>query len=138
MKVLAIEGGVSRELLSFMGRVIVHDSKKELEFLFPKYRDGQIRIVEVVVEGGTLQDGRPVMRLRDHPDMDTVQWPLDERDFVQLTGQTRRQEHEIIAAGVRKAAREAPSPAQRQEWEQRWQNQTAEARAHIGPLDEER
>ena len=91
--VLAIEGGVSRELLSFMGRVIVHDSKKELEFLFPKYRDGQVRFVEAILtEGGRLLDGRPVMWLRDHPEMDTVRWPLDERDFVQLTGQTRRQE----------------------------------------------
>ena len=107
MKVLAIEGGASRELLSFMGQVIIHDGTvNELQFLFPKYRDGQVRFVEVTIEGGTLQDGRPVMWLRDHPDMDTVQWPLREQDFVPLTGQTRRQEAEIIAAGIRRAGQE--------------------------------
>jgi|SRR5215211_4109352 len=110
MKVLAIEGGASRELLSFTGRVIVHDgSKQELEFLFPKYRDGQVRFVEVDLEGAMLRDGRPVMWLRDHPDMDTVRWPLREEDFVQLQGRTRRQDAEIIAAQLQRAAQEEPS-----------------------------
>lgn len=82
MKVLAIEGGVSKELLSFMGQVIVHDGTlKELEFLFPKWKDGQVRFVEVSMDGGTLNDGRPTLWLRDHPDMDTVTWPLDPKDF---------------------------------------------------------
>lgn len=106
MKVLAIEGGASQELLSFGGRVIVHDNKWELEFLFPKYRDGQVRFMEVELEGGKLKDGRPTMALRDHPDMDTVRWPLSEADFIQLRGQTREQEAEIIAAQIRRAGQE--------------------------------
>jgi hypothetical protein len=82
VKVLALEGGLSRELLSFMGQVIVHDgTMKELEFLFPKWKDGQVRFVEVAVDGGTLRDGRPTMWLRDHPDLDLVTWPLDPRKF---------------------------------------------------------
>lgn len=138
MKVLAIEGGASQELLSFRGRVIVHDGpKKELEFLFPKYIDGQVRFVEVELKGGTLRDGRPVMWLRDHPDMDMVRWPLREADFVLVRGQTRRQDAEIIAAQLQRAAAEAPTEAQKREFDRRWENQTAEARAHVG-LTEER
>jgi len=108
MKVLAIEGGVSGELLSFMGRIIVHDgTMEELLFLFPKHRDGQVNFVELVLEDGNhLRDGRPTMWLRDHPDMDTVQWPLREQDFVRLRGQSRKQEAEIIANAIRKAGRE--------------------------------
>lgn len=116
MRVLAIEGGASRELLSFMGQVIVHDGDiRELQFLFPKYRDGQVRFVEVeLVEGsGTLKDGRPTLWLRDHPDMDMVRWPLREEDFVQLTGETREQANEAIAAGIRRAAEQAPPQAWR-------------------------
>lgn len=103
MKVLAIQGGVSKELLSFLGRIIVHDGpKEELEFLFPKHRDGQATFVEVTLIEGRLQDGRPAMWLRDHPDMDTVTWPLDPADFVQLTGQTREQEREVIVSAIRR------------------------------------
>lgn len=115
MKVLAIEGGASRELLSLRGRVIVHDgSLQELEFLFPKHRDGQVRFVEVdLVEDNHLPDGRPTMYLRDHPDMDTVEWPLDPANFVQLRGVPREKEQEIIAAGIRKAAEEQPTDWQK-------------------------
>jgi hypothetical protein len=110
----AIEGGASRELLTYGGRVIVHDNRRELEFLFPKYRDGQVRFVELEPEeGGKLKDGRPTMALRDHPDMDTVRWPLREEDFVQLTGQTRRQEAEIIAAQLQRAGQEHDQRARR-------------------------
>lgn len=116
MKVLAIEGGASRELLSFGGAVIVHDgSTHELEFLFPKYRDGQVRFIEVdLVEDNRLQDGRMTMWLRDHPDMDTVEWPLDPAKFVPLQGQTKEQENEIIAAGIQSAAAQEPT-----EWQKR-------------------
>lgn len=109
MKVLAIEGGASQELLSYGGLVIVHDgTRQELEFLFPKYRDGQVRFVEVDLnpDAGTLKDGRPTMYLRDHPDMDTVEWPLDPAKFVQLRGTPRRQEDEIIVAGVKRAGQQ--------------------------------
>lgn len=104
MKVLAIEGGVSGELLSFMGRVIVHDGpRQELEFLFPKYRDGQVRFVEVNLAGSdTLQDERPTMWLRDHPSMEMVRWPLNPADFVPLTGETKKQEAEKILAAIRR------------------------------------
>lgn len=99
----AIEGGVSRELLSFMGRVIVHDNLRELEFLFPKYRDGQVRFVEVELDGDRLRDGRPTMPLKDHPDMDMVTWPINPANFVRLTGQTKAEEAQIVAAAIRRS-----------------------------------
>lgn len=104
MKVLAIEGGMSRELLSFLGRVIVHDgSREELEFLFPKWKNGQVRFVEVMLsEGYHLQDGRPTMWLRDHPDMDMVRWPLDRRDFNLVDGSSRN-DGAVITAAIRRA-----------------------------------
>ena len=117
MKVLAIEGGTSQELLSYGGAVIVHNgTKQDLEFLFPKYRDGQVRFVEVErTEDGKLADGRPTIWLRDHPDMDMVRWPLREEDFVQLRGTPRRKEHEIIAAGIRAAAEQEPTKWQKRQ-----------------------
>lgn len=78
----ALKGGVSGELLSYRGRVMVHDNKVELEFLFPKWRDGQVEFVEVRVNDGTLShDGRPTMPIAEHPDLDMVKWPLNPADF---------------------------------------------------------
>ena len=82
MKVLAVQGGASGELLSFRGQVIVHDgTMEELEFLFPKWVDGQVKFVELELVGGSIADGRPVMWLKDHPDLDMVRWPLRREDF---------------------------------------------------------
>lgn len=99
MRVFAIEGALSRELMTFMGRVIVHDNLREMEFLFPKYRDGRYRFVEVDLDGDVqLLDGRGILWLKDHPDMDLVRWPLREQDFIPLTGETKRQLTEKMLA----------------------------------------
>jgi hypothetical protein len=103
----ALQGGVSGELLSFRGRVLVHDNRAEMEFLFPKHKDGQVRIIEVKVIGATLvHDGRPTMPLKNHPDLDMVKWPLDPKKFVPVTGDGRR-DREAIVAGIRRAGEQA-------------------------------
>lgn len=67
------------EPLSFRGRVILHDGPPaEVAFLLPTVR--------CVALSGTADRisarlGRPVMMLRQHPDMASVRWPLDRRDF---------------------------------------------------------
>lgn len=71
MRLYALVGDRSGELLSYGGAVLVHDDRAELEFLVPGPR-----VVEVRPD-----TGRPLMRLRDHPDMGSVSWPLDRRDF---------------------------------------------------------
>ncbi len=60
-------GKTTREPLSYMGRVIVHDNKAELEYLFPYTR------VEPLPNyfGDDL-----TIELKDHPDMDAVQFPI--------------------------------------------------------------
>lgn len=69
----AIQGGVTRELLTYRGRVLTHDNRAEMEWLFPA-----AKIVRIT--GGKL--GQPVMRLRDHPHFEGVRWPLRREDFV--------------------------------------------------------
>ena len=66
-------GGSSGELLTYGGKVLVHDSRAEYEWLFPKAR-------VVRVTDGDL--GQPVMRLQDHPSMEHVRFPLRREDFV--------------------------------------------------------
>lgn len=69
----AMLGEVSKELLTYNGKVIVHDNREEFEFLVPT--GGKV----IRITGGNL--GQPTIRLRDHPDMASVRWPLDRRDF---------------------------------------------------------
>jgi hypothetical protein len=72
----ALLGVRSGELLSYGGRVLVHDSRPELEFLFPNR--AKTRIVRIT--DGDL--GQPTMLIRDHPAMVSVRWPLRREDFV--------------------------------------------------------
>jgi hypothetical protein len=69
-----------REPFTFQGRVVVHGDRAELEYLIPTHP-----VVEL--PGRTPEEvaarlGVPVMPLKDHPDMASVRWPLDRRDFV--------------------------------------------------------
>lgn len=76
----ALVGTSSHELLSWRGRMVLHENRAEMEYLFP--------LTQVVrLNGDSLEEvahryGRPVMRLRDHPDMAAVEWPLDRRKFL--------------------------------------------------------
>lgn len=65
-------GGHSGQLLSLAGKVIVHDNRAELEYLFPN-----VRVVKLT--NGSL--GQPTMRLRDHPDCKHIRFPLRREDF---------------------------------------------------------
>lgn len=61
------------DLLSWNGKVIVHDSKPELEFL--------MRGVRIVECPNDIPDDQ-TFPIRFHPDMATVTWPLDRRNFT--------------------------------------------------------
>jgi hypothetical protein len=73
----AVEGGITKELLTFRGAVLWHDNPHELEFLMEKTIAMGSRIVELPSAG----IGRPLMRLRDHPGMAAVSFPLRREDF---------------------------------------------------------
>ena len=67
------------EPLSFRGRVLLHDGPPaEVEYLLPS-----VRVVAVAgpAERVAARLGRPVMMLKNHPDLASVRWPIDRRDF---------------------------------------------------------
>lgn len=66
-------GPRSGELLTYGGAVIYHGDRGEMEWLFPNSR-------VVRISDGDL--GGPMIRLADHPDMTSVQFPLRREDFV--------------------------------------------------------
>lgn len=68
----ALVGPRTGELLTYGGKVLVHGSRHEMEWLFPGSRI--VRITD-----GEL--GQPVMRLQDHPSLDRVRFPLRREDF---------------------------------------------------------
>lgn len=68
----AYVGPVSNELLSLRGAVLVHTDPGEMQFLMPAMR---------VIRLPQADMGRPLMRLRDHPDLAALEWPLQKEDF---------------------------------------------------------
>lgn len=60
-------GAVSGEILTYRDHALVHDNKQELEFLFPANR---------VVPLPSYWGEELTFPLKDHPDMDNVQFPL--------------------------------------------------------------
>lgn len=60
-------GQVSGEVLTYKGRVLVHQNKEELEYLFPNNR-------VVPLPGYYGED--LTMQIKNHPDMDTIVFPL--------------------------------------------------------------
>jgi hypothetical protein len=70
----AMETLGSKELLSYEGRVLIHDNPRELEWLLR----GPYKVVDL---GNPHQIGRPLLRLRDHPGMSAVRFPLNVDDF---------------------------------------------------------
>jgi hypothetical protein len=76
---IMLVGPVTGEPLSFRGRVILHDGPAtEVSWVLPTVRGVYLPYsAEQVAE----RLGRPVMLLRQHPDMASVRWPLDRRDF---------------------------------------------------------
>jgi len=66
-KLFVYVGAVSGEVLTFRGKALVHDNKAEMEFLVPGNR---------VVPLPSYWGEELTFPLKDHPDMDTVQFPL--------------------------------------------------------------
>jgi hypothetical protein len=79
--VIALMGQRSGELLSYRGRVLLHDGPAaEVEYLLPS-----VRVTELPGPAERIAEhlGRPVMMLKDHPDLASVRrWPLDRGEFV--------------------------------------------------------
>lgn len=68
----AILGDYSKDLLTYQGRVIVHGNREEMEFLLPNSKI--VRITD-----GDL--GQPVMKLKDHPGLSHISFPLKRSEF---------------------------------------------------------
>lgn len=75
-KLFALVGEHSKTALTYMGHVILHDNRAEMEWLVPN-----VRVVEYQPTPNEL-----VMRLRDHPSMQPVTFPLTKSDFRQPRG----------------------------------------------------
>ncbi len=69
MKKWCLVGASSGEILTYKMRAIVHDDKREMEYLFPANR---------VVPLPSYWGEELTFPLKDHPDMDVVQFPLDQ------------------------------------------------------------
>jgi len=66
-------GASSGQLLTYQGQAILHDNRREMEFLFPNTR-------VVRVTRGEL--GQPWMWLKHHPAMERTSFPLQREEFV--------------------------------------------------------
>lgn len=75
----AMIGTATGEILSYRGRMVLHDNPAELDWLLPGTRVVELRGTTPAEVG--VRYGRPAMLLRDHPDMASVRWPLDRKDF---------------------------------------------------------
>ncbi|MFI8351326.1 hypothetical protein [Streptomyces sp. NPDC085596] len=69
----ALQGAISRDLLTWNGRVLVHDNRAEMEFLVA----GEVRVVPCPRDIPPEQ----TLELRYHPQLASVTWPLDRKDF---------------------------------------------------------
>jgi hypothetical protein len=67
----AMWGRHSQSWISFQGRVIVHDDKGEMEFLFP---GSVVRPISGLRE-------EDMMTIKDHPGCIDFQWPIKREDF---------------------------------------------------------
>ena len=72
-KLYAMQGLISKELLTFRGRVIVHNDRSEMEFLF----EG-VRVIELPPGEFTPQQ---MLKVKDHPDFSSYLWPLTRNRF---------------------------------------------------------
>jgi hypothetical protein len=69
----AVRGLVSGQLLSWRGLIIVHDNSAELRFLIA----GEVAIKEIPP---TIEAEHTIW-IKDHPDFQSVEWPLNRADF---------------------------------------------------------
>ena len=69
----ALQGTTSRDLITWNGLILVHDSRPEMEFLFT----GDVQIVECPSDIPPEQ----TLPVRYHPQLAAVQWPLTKEQF---------------------------------------------------------
>lgn len=67
-----LKGSRSGDLITYGGRILVHDNDNELQFLFPG--------TQVVRVSDRLPD-EMTMSIAAHPEMASVRFPLNRRDF---------------------------------------------------------
>jgi hypothetical protein len=70
--VYGLWGRTSRDFLTYLGRVLVHDNRAELEFLFPEC---PIREVPASFRSDMC------FPIEQHPGMSNVRFPLQRSDF---------------------------------------------------------
>ncbi len=61
---------ITGDVFTYGGRVLVHDNRAELEWLFP-YRD-TVDVTESVL---------PKLSIKEHPQCASLTWPLRREDF---------------------------------------------------------
>lgn len=71
MRLFGLVGATTRTLLTYRGRVIVHEDRAELEALFPGTRVAEVPTTDQIA----------TLPLRDHPDMTAVRFPLTREAF---------------------------------------------------------
>lgn len=69
----ALQGALSRDLLTWNGRVLVHDNAAEMEFLFA----GDVRVIDCPRDISPEQ----TLQIRFHPQLASVTWPLTKEQF---------------------------------------------------------
>lgn len=71
----ALKGRTSGKLVSWGGRLIIHDNKGEMQFLFEATSDAYVVPVNV------NPDPEKTIALWAVPGMEAVEWPLRKEDF---------------------------------------------------------
>ena len=69
----ALQGAISRDLLTWNGKVLVHDNAAEMEFLFA----GEVHVIECPRDIPPEQ----TLDIRYHPQLASVTWPLTKEQF---------------------------------------------------------
>lgn len=77
MTIYAARGDISRELLSYGGKVLTHDNEGEMAFLLAGC---------TIVPLPSSFKAEDTMRLQDHPGLEAVRWPLRRADFIRKAG----------------------------------------------------
>lgn len=73
MKRYGLYGHGTHDFLTYGGRILVHNNKAEMEFLFTGSHDVRELPPSIPVD--------QTMPIRLHPCLSTVTWPLDRRNF---------------------------------------------------------
>jgi hypothetical protein len=69
----ALQGAVSRDLLTWNGRVLVHGDRAEMQFLFA----GDVHVIPCPRDIPPEQ----TLEIRYHPQLAAVTWPLTKEQF---------------------------------------------------------